>query len=213
MKRKSYLAIFILETTKRYCEEISLSHRHHQYCCYRLQVPFKEIEPKRLWPRQEWPDPYHHPFPHPEQPGLLLPITHWEGMWSTPHSASISPVPHAREASCLKLIWGSKDAPTQRWINTQPLCIVQGAGAGEISGPGMREIRSPKKSTAWGYKGKPNCEWDQSLLSGPLLSLRVWIDLPYTLFQWTWFHLIAISSTTRSGSVFILSKSEGWMAP
>ena len=33
---------------------------------------------------------------------------------------------------------------------------MQGAGAGEISGPGAEEIRTPLRSTACGYKGKPN---------------------------------------------------------
>jgi len=49
--------------------------------------------------------------------------------------------------------------------------MEQGARAGEISGPGVGEVRSPIKSTAWGYRRKPNCEGGQSLLLGqPALS-------------------------------------------
>ena len=63
---------------------------------HRLQVLFEEIEPRSFWPRQELPDPYHHPtclivmpFPHLEQPGLLLLLP--TGKICGPHPTSVSP--------------------------------------------------------------------------------------------------------------------------
>ena len=54
-------------------------------------------------------------------------------MW-TPQPASISPVPHADEASCPKPIGVSKHATIQRLINTQAL-HTQSALEQEESGP------------------------------------------------------------------------------
>ena len=59
------------------------------------------------------------PFPHLEQPGLFLPTPHWEDIW-TPHPASLSPVPHADEASCLKPIRGLKWAPYKDQLTLSP---------------------------------------------------------------------------------------------
>lgn len=40
---------------------------------------------------------------------------------------------------------------------------------------GGKKVRSPLRSTTWGYKENPVVIWDQSLLTGrPTLSLRVY---------------------------------------
>ena len=87
-------------------------------------------------------------------------------MWPTPHPTSISIVPHADETSHPKQVIGSKHALIQRSINAQPLYTAQGARAGEITGPGVGEVRSPMKSAAWRYKGNTIVKQGQPLLSG-----------------------------------------------
>ena len=96
----------------------------------RPQIPFKEFKPKASGHES-----LYCLLPHLEQPGLLLPTPHWEIIWPTPYPASISPVPHADEAFCLKSIRGSKCTPIQKSVNAQPLRPAQGARIEEISAP------------------------------------------------------------------------------
>ena len=58
--------------------------------------PLQGDRTQSLWPRQELPDPYHHPthltvmlLPDLKQPVLLLPAHTRKGLWLTTHSAPI----------------------------------------------------------------------------------------------------------------------------
>lgn len=65
-------------------------------------------------------------------------------MW-TPYPDSISPVPHADEASCPKPIGGSKRALMERLVNTQSLHMQSGLGleeSGPHSGPQPGDIKT-----------------------------------------------------------------------
>lgn len=78
---------------------------------------------------------------------------------------------------------------------------------GEVSGPWVGEIRSPIKSAAWGYKGRPSCKQGQSLILGwPVLSEGMYkFSVPCKLDL----NLIVISKATSGGSVFHLGDTMG----
>ena len=135
------------------------------------------------------------------------------GVWPTPRPASISSVPLSDEASCLKAIIGSKHGPYGDQSMAQPLGIVQVARAGEISGPGTGEIRSPVKLSARGYKGNPIVKQGQSPLSGQPILWEHEKNLLCVLLWRTWFNSIVISKATHGGSVFLLVEADRGMVP
>ena len=98
--------------------------------CYRFQVPFKikanvsgqdKNYQTLIVPHCNTPSPTSSNLAYSFQ----LPTS--KGMRTHIHKASISPVPHADKASCLRLK-GSKIAPIRRPINTQPLHMQNGPG-------------------------------------------------------------------------------------
>ena len=130
--------------------------------CYRLQLLFKEIKAKSLWPGIMV-------MPLPP-PWATWPVHSLLGKYVDSSPCLLSPVP-ADETSYLKPIGGSKCAPIQRSNNTQPLCtVIRCQGRRKLVGLGKKEIGSLIKSSAWGYKERPNCEKGQSLfLVQPIL--------------------------------------------
>ena len=178
--------------------------------CYRLQVPFKETEPKSLWPRQQLPDPYDCPFPHLKQPGLSFPLPLGR------YVAHFLPYLYITCSPCrwgiLPKTRGSKRAHTE--IN-QHSALMHAAGGWSRRNEWawVGEIRSPVKSASWGYTGKSSCEGDQSLLPGWPAPSEGTINFLYTLFPWTWLDWIVIFREICSGSVFLPVEVDQWTAP
>ena len=150
---------------------------------YRLQVPFKEMEPKSLWPRQELWDSIIAPSPTLSNLAcsFLLP-TGVCGPLLTPPQITCSPF---RWGILPKTHQKVKTHPNTEINQHQALTQGTGGGTGEISGPGVGEICSTFKYTAWGYIGKPNKVGARQSSQGGLFFLRAWINL----FWQTWFEL------------------------